>query len=552
MSWRDVRASGSAARGSTWHWEWTPERERRQRKRARQGRVRHHSEWECKQCGKCNFMDRTTCRPCARQRQEDDTVIAGETDEYLPGTQPAPKRAPFNSSRAAGGGDHAALKKAEAALAAAQDADLLQSFIDDLAQEVQCRRKRTRTEKTNWCKTGLSLRSNETCQGILGESSHEVPGSRGRRCSGGRHAGQCTRSGESTAGTSPQRMHEGGQRDREQDDGGGAPRGTPQRDRQCREGMAARNPDRSRASRSGGRSKSHAASDKDRQQHAREAAAQDAQETEAQEDREPEDGRGQQWGSRRRQRWLRDLGRRDDAGKGHELQTEQTVRFCDDDGRGLRAAFLRNTVSTCERATSSKDREKESDKLVTTKQSTNTLHNWFQKKQKHLEESSQESIQAHPEARSSNDIDLTQVIAPMTTNAEHIDKAQKIMADEHTMSMGAVEEHSEPMQIDTQEHSAQACIFSKKTIAQHRANITCATCHAARNRGSRMRVCATYGRMHCAQCKPPETKCEAIERTKQGTDEQQEPVAIIQQREREKEKGKSHTSMAMSQETKKG
>ena len=46
----------------------------------------------------------------------EDTVIAGDTDEFLPGTQPAPKRAPFNSSRAAGGGgsgDHAALKKAE-------------------------------------------------------------------------------------------------------------------------------------------------------------------------------------------------------------------------------------------------------------------------------------------------------------------------------------------------------------------------------------------------------------------------------------------------------
>ena len=87
-------------------------------------------------------------------------------------------------------------------------------------------------------------------------------------------------------------MHEGGQQDREQDDGGGAPRGTPQRARQCGEGVAARSPDRSWASRSSVRSKSHAAthSDKDRQQHAREAAAQDAQETEAQEDREPEDG----------------------------------------------------------------------------------------------------------------------------------------------------------------------------------------------------------------------------------------------------------------------
>ena len=148
---------------------------------------------------------------------------------------------------------------------------------------------------------------------------------------------------------------------------------------------------------------------------------------------------------------------------------------------------------------------------------------------------------------------MMQVIEPRTTDAEHINKAQKIMADQHTMSMGDDVEHTEPMQIHTQEHSAQECIFSKKTIAQHRANITCATCHAARNRGSRMRVCARCGRMHCAQCKPPETKCEAKERTKQGTDEQKEPVATTQQREKEKEKakGKTHMSMAMNNETKK-
>ena len=57
---------------------------------------------------------------------------------------------------------------------------------------------------------------------------------------------------------------------------------------------------------------------------------------------------------------------------------------------------------------------------------------------------------------------MMQVIEPMTTDAEHINKAQKIMADEHTMSMGDDVEHTEPMQIDTQEHSAQECIFSKK------------------------------------------------------------------------------------------
>ena len=150
MSWRD--APGSTTRGSPWHWDWAAERERRQHKRARMGRIRRHSEWECKPpCGKCNFLDCSTCRLCGKQRQEEDTVIAGDTEYPVPGTQPAPKRAPFNSSRAAGGGgsgDHAALKKAEAALAAAQDADLPQSFIDELAQEVQSRRKEREQKKT--------------------------------------------------------------------------------------------------------------------------------------------------------------------------------------------------------------------------------------------------------------------------------------------------------------------------------------------------------------------------------------------------------------------
>ena len=53
------------------------------------GQVRHHSEWERTPCGKCNFMDRATCRLFGRQRQEEDTVIAGDADELLPGTQPA-------------------------------------------------------------------------------------------------------------------------------------------------------------------------------------------------------------------------------------------------------------------------------------------------------------------------------------------------------------------------------------------------------------------------------------------------------------------------------
>ena len=143
-------------------------------------------------------------------------------------------------------------------------------------------------------------------------------------------------------------MHKGGQRDREQDDGGRAPRGTSQHARQCGEGMAAWSPAHSWASRSSVRSKSHVTthSDKDRQQHARKAAAgtQDAEEPEAQEDRELEDGRGQQQGPRRRQRRLHDLGRRSDARNGQEHQTVQTVRAYDDDGRGLRPTFLWNTV----------------------------------------------------------------------------------------------------------------------------------------------------------------------------------------------------------------
>ena len=144
-------------------------------------------------------------------------MIAGDTDEFLPGTQPAPKRAPFNSSRAAGGGgsgDHAQLsRKPKQHSPQHRMQNLPQSFINELAQEVQCRRKEREQKKP----IGARLDS-------------------GRRCGGGRHTGQCTRSGEGAVGTSPHRMGEGGQRDREQDDGGGAPRGTPQRARQCGEG----------------------------------------------------------------------------------------------------------------------------------------------------------------------------------------------------------------------------------------------------------------------------------------------------------------------------
>ena len=77
-------------------------------------------------------------------------MIVGESDVALPGTQPAPKRAPTSSERTTGGsgtGDHLALKKAEAALTAAQEADLPQSFIDELAQEVQSRRKEREQQK---------------------------------------------------------------------------------------------------------------------------------------------------------------------------------------------------------------------------------------------------------------------------------------------------------------------------------------------------------------------------------------------------------------------
>ena len=109
------------------------------------GRVRHHSEWECKQCGTCNFLDRATRGLCGKQRQEEDTVIAGESDELLPSTQPTPKRMPaYQTSTTAGGSgiksESSPLKKVEAALEAATEAGLPQNFTDELAQEVQSRR----------------------------------------------------------------------------------------------------------------------------------------------------------------------------------------------------------------------------------------------------------------------------------------------------------------------------------------------------------------------------------------------------------------------------
>ena len=88
-----------------------------------------------------------------------------------------------------------------------------------------------------------------------------------------------------------------------------------------------------------------------------------------------------------------------DDRKVHEHQAEQTVRACDNDGRGLREAFLRNTVGTSEHATSSKDRENACDKLETNVHSVNTLHNWFHKKRKNVEECSQESITSTPRSQ---------------------------------------------------------------------------------------------------------------------------------------------------------
>ena len=118
---------------------------------------------------------------------------------------------------------------------------------------------------------------------------------------------------------------------------------------------------------------------------------------------------------------------------------------------------------------------------------------------------------AHPEARSSTDFDMTQIFEPTTTADGHLDKARKTSEADCNMSKSDFDAHTKHMQID---------IFSKKTIATHKAKIVCATCHAARNRGSRMRVFERCGRMHCAQCKPPETQCGAKGRAICSTEEQ--------------------------------
>ena len=84
--------------GSPWHWDCAAERERRQHKRARMGRICHYSERECEQCGKCNFLDRATCRLCGKQRQEEDIVIARwrirrASSRYTAGTELRTRRA---------------------------------------------------------------------------------------------------------------------------------------------------------------------------------------------------------------------------------------------------------------------------------------------------------------------------------------------------------------------------------------------------------------------------------------------------------------------------
>ena len=112
-------------------------------------RTRATTAREGSSCGKCNFLDRATCRLCGKQRQEKDTAIAGESDEPLLGTQPAPKRMPTFQTSTTGG--PSLLKEAEAALVAAQEAGLPQNFIDELAQEESAKlTTRTRAAKTNW------------------------------------------------------------------------------------------------------------------------------------------------------------------------------------------------------------------------------------------------------------------------------------------------------------------------------------------------------------------------------------------------------------------
>ena len=337
-----------------------------------------------------------------------------------PGTQPAPKRAPFNSSRAAGGGgsgDHAALQKAEAALAAAQDADLPQSFIDELAQEVQSRRKEreqkktigarldsasaaTKRAKAAWEKARAKYQEAEA--GVAAAADVLVNALEAEKVLREQARTECTKEDSGTENwMTAAELHEvlrnvldsvekawppGAQTTAGLQDAVSVARATLQ------------------ATRTG--NSTH-------------------EKPQLKEDREPEDGRGQQQGPRRRQRRFHDLGRRSDAHSGQEHQTAQTVRAHDDDGRGLRATLPWNTQSMRDHATSSNDRGKTTDALETTKKNVNTLHNWFHAKLKHAEECTQKSILAHPEARSSTDIDMTQTFEPTTTADGHLDKVRK-------------------------------------------------------------------------------------------------------------------------------
>ena len=101
-------------------------------------------------------------------------------------------------------------------------------------------------------------------------------------------------------------------------------------------------------------------------------------------------------------------------------------------------------------------------------------------------------------------------------------------------------------QVDIDEHHEWDCIFSKKTVAQWKPNIKCSTCHAGRNRGSRMRVCERCGRMHCAQCKPPETPCEAETMPRREDEEEtRQTRASLQDK---KEEGKPSEDTAENQD----
>ena len=118
----------------------------------------------------------------------------------------------------------------------------------------------------------------------------------------------------------------------------------------------------------------------------------------------------------------------------------------------------------------------------------NTLHNWFLPKQQHSDERSQESTCIHPEARSNTDTDLMQIDGPTTAEETHSDKAQTHTEDTHTKPEDDDNPHMMQMQIDGQGDHQWDSIFFIKTIAQWKPNFKCSTCHAGRNRGSRMRV----------------------------------------------------------------